>query len=177
MKSLPSPFFSSRLIARVLLLGLCAGVLPATGFAAEKDATLQIQMRIPPSWDPFLEDDVKDAFLSQVRDVFRREGYTGTIKEVDRFEEPSAGCCLVTINLLDWRLNHTGNVDCTFTASLQTDERTRNFGIFSGMALRWMNSRGRFGLANSFEDAAEDALERLYADLAETELVPGLRPA
>src|SRR5690606_19853852 len=108
-------------------------------------------------------------------DVFRRQGYDGDITEVRRFEEPSPGCCLLTIHLVEWRMNHMGNIDCTFTANLQTDETTRSLGVFTGMAFRWMSGPGRFGLADSFEDAAADAIRQLYDSLARTELVPGLR--
>ena len=122
-----------------------------------------------------LEDDITDAFVSYIIDVVRRQGYKGEIAEVRWFEEPSPGCCLLTINLTEWRMNHIGNIDCTFTANLQTDRATRHLGIFSGMAFRWMSGPGRFGLADAFGDAAEDAIRQLYFSLEKTELVPGLR--
>jgi hypothetical protein len=81
----------------------------------------------------------------------------------------------LTINLSEWRMNHIGNIDCTFTANLQTDKTTRHLGIFSGMSFRWMSGPGRFGLADAFGDAAEDAARQLYDALAKTELVPDLR--
>lgn len=37
-----------------------------------------------------------------------------------------------------------------------------------------MSGPGRFGLADAFSDAAEDAIRQLYDSLARTELVPGL---
>lgn len=121
------------------------------------------------------EDRVTEAFVSYIADVFRRQGYKGDIAEVRWHEEPSPGCCLLTINLTEWRMNHIGNIDCTFTANLQTERTTRHLGVFTGMAFRWMSGPGRFGLADSFEDAAEDAIRSLYDSLAKTELVPGLR--
>jgi hypothetical protein len=81
----------------------------------------------------------------------------------------------LTINLTEWRMNHIGNIDCTFTANLQTEQTTRHLGVFSGMSFRWMSGPGRFGLADAFGDAAEDGIRQLYDAVARTELVPGLR--
>jgi hypothetical protein len=162
------------------LCGAIAIVLPANA-AKERTppwpaGTLQVQVNIPPSWQPIFEDRITDAFVSHVSDVFHRQGYQGDIKEVRWFEEPSPGCCLLTINLVEWRMNHLGNIDCTFTASLQTEKAVRQLGVFSGMAFRWMNLPGRFGLADTFSDAAEEALRDLYRALVKTDLLPGARP-
>ena len=140
-----------------------------------KPGTLQVQINIPPTWRPMLEDDVAEAFASYIFDVFRRQGYRGEIKEVRSYDEPSPGCWLLFINLTEWRMNHIGNIDCTFTANLQTDRTTRHIGVFSGMSFRWMSGPGRFGLSDAFGDAAEDGIRQLYDSLARTELVPGLR--
>jgi hypothetical protein len=140
-----------------------------------KPGTLQVQINIPPTWRPMLEDEVSEAFASYVIDIFRRQGYKGDIKEVRWFDEPSPGCCLLTINLTEWRMNHMGSIDCTFTANLQTEQTTRHLGVFSGMSFRWMSGPGRFGLADAFGDAAEDGIRQLYDAVARTELVPGLR--
>jgi hypothetical protein len=166
--------------ARLFLFGLACAVQtfaasnqPAP--APAKPGTLQVQVIVPPTWQPMFEDRITEAFVSNLIDVFRRQGYKGEIVEVRWFEEPSAGCCLLTINLTEWRMNHIGNIDCMFTANLQTGRATRHLGIFSGMAFRWMSGPGRFGLSDAFEDAAEDAVRQLYFSLAKTELVPGLR--
>lgn len=142
--------------------------------APDKPGTLQLQVNVPPTWRPFLSDDVKDAFVSQVREAFRREGFKGEITEVDAFDEPSPGCCLLTINLTEWRMNRVGNIDCVFAADLQTQSKTRHLGLFSGMAFRWMNGPGRFALSETFGDAAQDAIRSLYRELADTQLVPGI---
>ena len=167
----------SLLCPTLILLTATALAAPAGNQPSppSKPGTLQVQINIPPTWRPLMEDRITEAFASYIFDVFRREGYKGDITEVRWFEEPSPGCCLLTINLVEWRMNHVGNIDCTFTASLQTEETTRSLGVFSGMAFRWMSGPGRFGLADSFEDAAEDAVRQLYDSLARTELVPGLR--
>jgi hypothetical protein len=152
-------------------------VLPAAEEKSppSKPGTLQVQINIPPTWRPLLEDDVAEAFASYIFDEFRRQGYRGEIKEVRSYEEPSPGCWLLSINLTEWRMNHLGNIDCTFTANIQSERASRHLGIFSGMSFRFMSGPGRFGLADAFGDAAEDAIRQLYESLARTELVPGLR--
>lgn len=164
-----------------LALSWCVSIAAAAAPADKqpsppsKPGTLQVQINIPPTWRPMLEDQVTEAFASYIFEVFRREGYKGDMAEVRWYEEPSSGCCLLTINLTEWRMNHIGNIDCTFTANVQTERASRHLGVFSGMSFRWMSGPGRFGLADAFEDAAEDAVRQLYDSLARTELVPGLR--
>jgi hypothetical protein len=174
MKTTRNLLFSAALL-------LC-GLIPSPTVSAanqpspaSKPGTLQVQINIPPNWRPMIEDRVSEAFASYIIDVFRRQGYKGDIAEVRSFEEPSPRCCLLMINLTEWRMNHIGNIDCTFTANIQTEKASRHLGVFSGMSFRWMSGPGRFGLADAFEDAAEDAIRQLYDAIARTELVPGLQ--
>ncbi len=180
MKAVHCRCISSLPIA-LLLVGLAANVPSATAAPDEKGGnkgspgTLQVQVDVPPSWRPMFEDEIARSFVGRVRDVFRREGYPGEIKYVSDYDTPDQGCCLLTINLVEWRAHLGPNIECTFTANLQTDQTTRNLGIFTDYALRWMHGPGRFGLADTFGSAAEGALRQLYNRLAKTELVPGLR--
>lgn len=170
----------SRILFAVSVIGLTAALSLAAPAAKQptqpsKPGTLQVQVNVPPSWQPMFEDRVTEAFVSYIYDIFRRQGFKGEIVEVRWHDEPSPGCCLLTINLTEWRMNHIGNIDCMFTANLQTQNATRHLGIFSGMAFRWMSGPGRFGLSDAFGDAAEDAIRQLYDSLARTELVSGIR--
>ena len=164
-------------IALPLCVSLTAAAVPTDKKPSppSKPGTLQVQINIPPTWRPMFEDRVTEAFASYIFDEFRRQGYKGEITEVRWYDEPSPGCCLLAINLTEWRMNHSGNIDCTFTANVQTERASRHLGVFSGMSFRWMSGPGRFGLSDAFEDAAEDAIRQLYDSLARTELVPGLR--
>jgi hypothetical protein len=176
MKNLFS-FSPSALVLMCGLLGAATSIAaPAQGARPAADpGTLQVQVNVPPSWRPMFEDRVTETFVTYIEEVFRRQGFKGKIVEVRWYDEPSPGCCLLTINLTEWRMNHIGNIDCVFTANLQTDRATRHLGIFSGMSLRWMSGPGRFGLSDAFGDAAEDAIRQLYSSMAKTELVPGLQ--
>lgn len=166
------------LLCSSVLLGCSVGVTaqPANRQPSvpSKPGTLQVQINIPPSWEPMLEARVSESFVSHIDDVFRRRGYDGEITEVRWFEEPSPGCCLLSINLTEWRMNHAGNIDCTFTANLQTERETRHLGVFTGMSLRWMSGPGRFGLSDAFGDAAENAIRQLYDAVAKTDLLPAV---
>jgi hypothetical protein len=159
-----------------LALGVASCVSAASPPAAPAApaGTLQVQVNVPPTWRPLFEDRIAEDFVIHISDVFRRQGFPGEIKEVRSFEEPSAGCCLLTINLIEWRMNHVGNIDCTFTASLQTERAIRQLGVFNGMSIRWMSGPGRFGLSDAFGDAAEDAIRQLYSSMARTNLVAAL---
>jgi len=166
---------------KLILLSLLA-LVPAPVGALAADAapttpsagTLQVQIIVPPSWVPMLEDDIADAFVSHIDEVFRHRGYKGHIKKVSAIDEPGPGCCLLTLNLIEWRVDPVGNINCTFTANLQTERTTRHLGVFTETTFRWMSGPGRFGLADAFSDAAEGALRQLYDALAKTNLVPGV---
>lgn len=173
---MPTFLRSARLLTTLLVALPFTPTWGQSQEGAKSDANvLQVQIIVPPQWVPMLEDDITDTFVSRIRDVFRRQDFAGGIKEVKSYDEPDPGCCLLSIHLVDWRINHAGNIDCTFTATLQTAKTTRNLGFFSDTAFRWMSGPGRFGLADAFEEAADGAIRQLHRQLARTELVPGLR--
>lgn len=130
-------------------------------------------MVVPPSWRPMLEDRVTDVFTSTVADVFRDRGFQGRIKQVSSLDQPTSVVPRLTINLVEWRMNFTGNIDCTFSATLQVDRAVRHLGAFNGMSFRWMSGPGRFGAYDAYNDAAADALRQLYDAVVKTGLVPG----
>ena len=164
----------------VALLGLSLALLPGAARAATPSetpapaGTLQVQVHIPPTWRPMMEEDVADALTGRMRDIFRQEGYRGKIVGVRSYDEPSPGCCLLTIDLIEWRISISGHIDCTFSADLQTKNHSRHLGIFNGMAFRWMSEPGRFGLADTFDRAADQAVRNLYDSIARSGLLPGL---
>lgn len=134
---------------------------------------LQVVVSIPPSWHPMLEDRVDDAFVSHVADIFEQEGYRGNVVDVRQPDEPNPSYPVLTINLIDWRMNIGANVECDFGATLQAQNSVRQLGMFNGLAMRWMEGPGRFGLADTYGAAADDALRQLYRSIAQTQLVPG----
>lgn len=151
-----------------------ACVASAADRASNPQEVLQIEVRIPPTWEPMLEDRISERFVDQIREVFQREGFRGQIREVHT-GEANPGQPLLTIFLTQWEVNHIGTITCSFSAGLQSANGMRSLGAYSGTALRWMSGPGRFGLADSLDNAATEAIRQLFNDVAETELVPRLR--
>jgi hypothetical protein len=141
--------------------------------AAVKTAQLVIAIQIPPTWRPFLADDLSEAFSERVETVFRSRGYTGKMIEQDDLSLPAATQSLLTIFLDEWKVDHIGNVVCTFRATIQTgSEPPHGLGYFRSTELRMMHGIGRWGLADSFGSAADDAIHDLYRKLADAHLLP-----
>lgn len=163
-----------RILALVSVL-----ILPFAGaIAAEEqdERVLQVQVNVPPTWRPWLEDDIADVFANRVEEVFRRHGFDGRVERVDPVvDELDEARPLLTINLIEWRIRRSGMIECTFTASLQNGNTVHQFGLYTTSRIRWLNAPGRFGLARAFEDAADTALDDLAEDIARTEPIPGLR--
>lgn len=162
-------------------VGLAAVVL--AGCASPRvqvPGTLHVHVNLPPTTDVWREDRVKMAFTDIAREVFHRNGLDRPVEEA-RFvsaDELEGLPYLLTIDLHQWRITPIGNIECTFTASLQTPAGTRHLGVYSDTELRGFGSGfgfGRWGIARSFENAAEGALEHLIRDVARTEMLPQLR--
>ena len=147
----------------------------ATTPAAEVPGTLKVQVIVPASWNILLEDHVADNFVDQVRDTFFRAGFDRPIEKLSYVEDPMKTPYLLTINLTEWRMNRVGNIDCTFSANLQTPRGSHDFGLFSNMAMRWLGGPGRFGLSQAFTDAADGALRDLCNAVMKSEMLPDFR--
>jgi hypothetical protein len=159
-------------------------VLVSSGQAADakkaaKPADLQVQVNVPPTWRPFLDDDVAEAFTYRLIDVFRSRGYQGEIVQVTTADPGRNDLPTIEVFLTEWRIDRTGNAQCTFTAALKTPAGEKELGLKTGMAIFWPDGP-RWGLgrrvdtANALEDAAREALRDLYKAVAQTGLVAGL---
>jgi len=120
------------------------------------------------------EDRVADAFVSHLTDVFQREGYRGQIIQLAPTDREDPRLPLISVNLIEWRGDRTGRITCMFGANLVYNGASHHLGTFNGMALRWMNGPGRFGVADTFGDAADDAVRDLYRALTEANVIPGV---
>lgn len=146
---------------------------------APKPADLQVIVDVPPTWRPFLEDDIAEALFYRLREVFGRRGYKGDIAQLTTFDAGTKDAPILRLNLTEWRVDRTGNAQCTLTASLKTADREKHLGLASGTALfwpqgnRWSISR-QMETADALDDAAESAMRELYDAVARTGLVAGL---
>jgi hypothetical protein len=147
----------------------------ATTSQVEVPGTLKVQVNMPPTLHYLAEDRISEAFVDRIRDVFAQNGFNRPVEEVSFVEAPTRIPYLLTVNLTEWRVDRLGNIDCTFSADLQTPTATRHLGHYSNTTLRLARGFGRFGLANAFTDAADGAIRSLCLDIQRTELLPNLR--
>lgn len=152
-------------------------VLPACATTQKSPVpgTLKVQVNIPATWNSLVEDRISEGLVDRVRDVFYRAGFDRPVEEVRYVEEPGKEPYLLTINLIDWRMNRLGNVDCTFSASLRTPRGTRELGLYTNTSLFSLRGFGRFGLADSYDEAAQGAIRDLCDAVAKSELLPDFR--
>lgn len=124
--------------------------------------------------DPLHEDDVIEVFGDSIRDAFRRRGYDGQIKELDRADDPKSDLPLLHVRLIRWERTRTGGVECAFSASVRpVGGEERSLGMFTQTELGLMISN-RFSLHEAFREAAERAAEQMYRRIAEQNVIPGI---
>lgn len=169
-------------VCSATLMAVAAGKTDKTDPAA-KPADLQLQINVPPTWRPFLDDRIADSLAGILTDTFKRRGFTGVIDFIpDAERAPKPNLPLLTLNLLTWRIDHVGNAECTLSAGLSAPGgEKRDLGIVTQTQITWIQERGRYGLrgfevANALEDAATAAVRDLYKRVDETGLVQGFPP-
>ena len=133
---------------------------------------LNVQVNLPPTASLIYADRIADTFTDEVRHVFRQVGFNRPIEDIRFVDNPNASSQLLTINLMDWRFDRIGNIECTFTAELTTPRGTQNFGVFSGLSLGISRSPGWWGMVDAFDEAAQRALVDLAREVVKSELLP-----
>jgi hypothetical protein len=172
--------FHTHQLTRVWFAGLLLLLLPGCATmnnTPEVPGTLNVHVNVPPQWNMFWNDRVTMAFVDVTRDVFHNQGFDRPVEEEWYFEDIERAPYLLTINLHEWRIDRLGQVECTFTADLRTPAGTKNLGVYTQTEMWGYHGPGRFGLAQSFERAADGALRELAEDVARSELLPGFRLA
>jgi len=174
--------FSLRIAAALAAFAQFGLVSPAAADqkSAPQAADLQVLIDVPPTWRPFLEDDIADALASRLMNTFQRRGYAGKIEQIAATDTPATGTPRLEIRLIEWRIGRTGNADCTLGATLKTAAGDRDLGVITSTSIFWPQSSGHFGLnraydvASALDDAAETALRDLYGRVAKSGALPGL---
>lgn len=180
MKLLTSRVLPAALAVALLLPASPALLAADPAKAAAKAPDLQVQVDVPPSWQPFLMDDIAEALGRVLSDSFKRRGYAGTIQQVGLPDAAKPDLPLLTVRLHEWRISRTGNAECTLTGTLRAGGKEHDLGLVSYTDLSWIQSRGRFGVArdyavaDAYEDAAGGAMRELFKRVAATAAVPGL---
>jgi hypothetical protein len=132
---------------------------------------MQVTVNVPASMRPWISDDIAEAFAGRVTDVLHQRGYKSKVHYVNRSEEPAADQPLLAINLIEWRTDHVGNVDCTFSAALSTPQGKKDLGLFIGTSMMMFSRPDWFARSDQFDDAARQALHDLYQRITETHLL------
>lgn len=178
-----------------LLSSLLLGTVLATGAAfisgcttsAETEAAraairaqpvrLQIVVIVPASMNMIRDDDAAEAFGQTVRSSLHENGFKGRIRLIDDGQNPVADISVLEVNLTEWRVDPLGNVTCTFGATLRTPQGTKGLGLFTGGSLMTWLRRDWITRADSFQDAAKDALSNLADKIQQTGLLPKVPPS
>lgn len=145
-----------------------SGVVPAE---KPEIKAMQLTVNVPPSMRPWVSDDVAEAFAARVADVLRQRGYKAGIQYLDSFASPAAGRPLLAVNLVEWRTDRIGNVDCTFSATLSTPSGRKDLGLFTGTSMMTFSRHDWFARSDQFDDAARQAINDLYKRIVETQLL------
>lgn len=161
--------------ATLLPLALLAAPAQAadTKAAAAEKPILQVFVSVPPTFQPMLDDDIARTLAYRLEDTFRRQGYQGITDYAARPSDIKADVPVLELTLVEWRVDLTNNVQCTFSAKITNQGKETTLGIFAGTGITWTHTRDRWRLASAFEDSANDALKDLYRRIAEQKLLPG----
>jgi len=135
---------------------------------------LQVTVNVPPTMSILHDEEIAEAFAYRVASILHEEGFRGRIGIVDG-DPLFPNVPVLAINLLEWRVDRIGNVDCTFGAELQSPRGNHRLGMFSGTAMMTWSRRDWFARARDFEDAARDAIENLATRLEQTGMIEPVR--
>ncbi len=146
------------------------GALSAAPSAVAAPLKLHVQLNVPPAWNTFNTFQLEDDFVDGVGQLLRRSGFRHTVENITTASRGEKTPYVLTINLREWRTDRSGLVDCTFDATLASPRGTRHLGTYHGNAFH-MQGTGRWALAQEFDEAASEALNRLCRDIIRSELL------
>ena len=138
--------------------------------------TLGVLVNLPPSVSLMYADRISDVFTDEVRHVFHQAGFKRPVENIRYMDNPDAPANLLTVNLHEWRFDRLGNIECTFTAQLETPRGTRNLGVYSGVSMSMTRSPGWWGMVDAFDEAAQGAIVDMVRAIAKSELLPSGSP-
>ncbi len=135
-------------------LGLHAAT-PTPTTAPAKKTEIHVRVDAPLSAHAFYQDDIADAFLTALQNQAHWTKYAHVFTEDDLGEGPYPR---LTINLIHWRTDFSGDIVCRGTATFETKEGSWvSLGSFEGRTPGIMRSGSRAFLGRDFERAAEEA--------------------
>jgi len=111
-----------------------------------------------------------ETFANLIGTAFRRNGFRGTLAVAPATEGRAAAPTL-HVRLLTWRVSSSGSVDCTFTASLETNGGAEDLGVFIGLSAPEQGPSSSAGHPEDLERAATDAIDDLFGRLRDQRLI------
>ena len=168
-------FLSGILLFGALVLAGCtsAPIAARTSIATPaRPVRLQMTVAVPASMNILRQEDVSEAFAYRVSAALHEQGLRGRNQYVEQGDRSAPDVPMLNVMLHEWRVDELGNVDCTFTARLETPSGARDLGIFSGTSMMTWSRRNWMDRQRDFEDAAHDALTNLAQRISQTGLLP-----
>lgn len=167
-----------KTIRLLSLFTLCFASLAPSANALEKPADktprpirLQVRVDLPFSMNPIRDDDVAEAFAHRVITALHEQGFRGRIRYVEDGDRLDETAPVLDIRIFEWRVSRLSQTDCVFSAALKSPRGEKNLGMFSGTSIMTWLRRDWFARADSFDDAARDALDNLKARIDATGLI------
>jgi len=146
----------------------CANTPTRQATVDSRPPRLQLTVGVPPSMSILRDEEISEAFAYRVSSILKEQGLRGRIRYVDDWEKPVPDIPVLAIELREWRVDRSGFVDCTFTASINTPAGSRRLGVFTGTSIMTWARRDWFARMDGFEDAARDAISTLAARLEQS---------
>ena len=131
--------------------------------SAPKD--LKIQVIAPPTLNLLNDNRLTEAFISRVREAFNRSGFPIQIQAIRPVEDAAKVPYTLTIKVAAWKLDPAGDIDCTFTATLKTPQRTQDLSVFSNTTVQWRGSIDRLGASNPIVNVNNEAFYELCNEI------------
>lgn len=167
----------TRLAPLLAVPVLLASLTLVSGCATQRQNTdtrpvrLQVVVSMPASMSLLRDDYVSEAFNYRVASYLHEQGFRGRIHSVYPGDDPLPNIPTLEINLMEWRVDRGGFVDCTFTAELVNHTTRRRLGIFHGTSMMTWPRRDWYMRAEGFEDAAREAIVNLAGRLEQSGLL------
>lgn len=157
------------LVVMGMAVGGCASTRQNT--ANQRPARLQLTVDANPIMSPLYEDEIAEAFAYRVSSSLHEQGFRGRIQYVERWETPRPNVPVLALSLMEWRVDRTGAVDCTFNATLTGNGQTQRLGFYHGNSFMVWPRRDWYARAQGYEEAVRDAVGTLAQRIEQSGLL------
>lgn len=132
---------------------------------------LQLTIDLPASRSAIHDDDIASAFAYRTVAALQSQGFRGTVRYIEPGQMPARDIPTLAINLTEWQPGMSGRFQCTFGASLESNNISKNLGLFSGQSLTMWPRRDLRARVNGLNESAKDALMELVQRVSDAGLL------